>query len=407
MDDLAGMLDRVRSRLGADAIGYVEFLGNDAVVRLLVGDGGRYGLAVDDRIPLGSVPGLVDTSGTAAVLFADLAAHPAAVTAFATWRVAPRAYMAVPVQLGTGQTVGLLSVLYHAPVAHLGPRDLDSLRFTADLLAPELVETGQGTRLRARVRERVRAVIASEAVRMVYQPIIELRSGRTAMVEALSRFDLQPSRPPNLWFAEATRLGLGVDLELTAMKLALADLDLMPVDSRLSLNVSVATLLSGAVHEVLDGEVSHRVVLEVTETAVVPSYAELLSAFSGLRAQGVRLAVDDLGAGFAGLSHLTGLHPDVVKIDRGIVQWAGSDPTHDALISALVDFATTTGADIVGEGIETQRCAAALAASGVGYGQGHLFAVPDRPGLLRRRYPSAVGSVSRPAGVGPGQDAPT
>ena len=388
MDDLHGLLDRVRSRLGAGAIGYLEYCGDEAVTRLVVAGGGDHLLEQPQRRSLDALPGVRSGDGGHA-LIADVEGDPGTRSTFRTWTPAPGAYLGVPVQFGTGQPAGLLCALYRDATPHLGARDLDALLFAASLLGPELVEAGEAHDLRSRARERLRRV-TRDGLRMVYQPVVGLAAGRVVAVEALARFDTTPKRPPNLWFAEAARLGIGTDLEIAAIRLALADLDRIPDRARLSVNVSIDTLLSGAVHEALSAQVRERVVLEVSETAIVPSYAALLEAFAGLRAQGMRLAVDDLGAGFAGLSHLTGLRPDVVKVDRGIVRFAGEDAHHDALIGAIVDFGRTAGAAVVGEGIETPVQLAALARAGVGLGQGYLVAAPGEPMRLRSRYSLAA-----------------
>lgn len=393
MDDLHGLLDRVRSRLGAEVIHYLEFQDDGVAVRLTVGAAERYGLEVGGRLPLSAIPGVAEDDGVSGVLVADVAADHAARRAFVGWPRLPGAYLGVPVQLGAGQTVGFLVTLFARPMSHLGSREIETLSFTAGLLGPELVEAGETVHLHHRVRARLRAAMDT-GLRMVYQPIVDLGTGETTMVEALARFDLAPTRPPNLWFAEAWRMGLGIDLELAAIRAALADLGRLPAHARLTVNVSVDTLLAGAVHELLDDAPPQRLVLEVTETAVVPNYAELREVVVGLRARGVHLAVDDLGAGFAGLSHLTGLRPEVVKIDRSIVRAAGEDTHHEALIGAVVDFARSTRALLVGEGIETADQLQALSALGVGHGQGYLFAAPGAVDEVRGTYP-----VAAPAGA--------
>jgi EAL domain-containing protein (putative c-di-GMP-specific phosphodiesterase class I) len=384
MDDLHGLLDRVRSRLGADALGYLEVRDDGAEARVVLGDHRWEALRGTGRFSFDALPGVRDGAGGQAVI-ADVAADPQLRSALRTWGVVPGAYLGAPVQLGTGQTVGLLCALYRHARPHLGARDLELLQFTAGLLGPELVEIGESDRLREHARERLRDV-AGHHLRMVYQPIVDLASGDLVTVEALARFDTMPARPPNLWFAEALQLGMATDLEVAAIRLALEDLDRLPSGVRLSVNTSIGTLLSGALHDALPPSVCERLLIEITETAVVPDYAALLEAFAALRQQGARLAVDDLGAGFAGLSHLAGLRPDVVKIDRGIVRFVGDDTHHDALVAAIVDFGRTTGATVVAEGVETPAQLGRLVRAGVQQAQGYLFAAPDAAERLRERY---------------------
>ena len=394
MDDLHGLLDRVRSRLGANALGYLEFRDDGADVRVMLGDHRWEALRDVGQLSFDALPGVRDGEGGQAVI-ADVADDPQMSAALRVWGAVPGAYLGAPVQLGTGQTAGLLCALYRDAHPHLGARDLELLLFAAGLLGPELVEIGESRSLREHARQRLRSVIRND-LRMAYQPIVDLASGALVAVEALARFDTTPARPPNLWFAEAQQLGMATDLEVAAIRLALEDLDRLPAGVRLSVNTSIGTLLSGALHEALPASVCDRLVIEVTETAIVPSYAALLEAFAALREQGARLAVDDLGAGFAGLSHLAGLRPDVVKIDRGIVRFVGGDTHHDALVAAIVDFGRTTGATVVGEGIETAEQLESLIRAGVRQGQGYLFAAPDAAARLRGRYalPQGVSEIA-------------
>ena len=384
MDDLHGLLDRVRSRLGADALGYLEVCGDAVHVRVMLGDHRWEALRDVGRFTVEGLPGLRDGEGGQAVI-ADVANEPRTSSALSVWGPVPGAYLGAPVRLGTGQTAGQLCALYRDAHPHLGARDLELLTFAAGLLGPELVEIGESHSLREHARERLRAVVRHD-LRMAYQPVVDLASGDLVAVEALARFDTTPARPPNLWFAEAQKLGMATDLEIAAIRLALEDLDRLPSGVRLSVNTSIGTLLSGALHEALPPSVCDRLVIEITETAIVPSYAALLEAFVALRERGARLAVDDLGAGFAGLSHLAGLRPDVVKIDRGIVRFVGEDTHHDALVAAIVDFGRTTGATVVGEGIETLGQLEHLVRAGVRQGQGYLVAEPGAVERLLERY---------------------
>ena len=135
-------------------------------------------------------------------------------------------------------------------------------------------------------RARVADVIADGALRMVYQPIVDLAGGQTVGVEALARFDCDPPRAPAAWFAEAAAVGLAVELDLAAVEAALGALDWLPEDVFLSVNVSPATAISGRLHECLRGIPSHRIVLELTEHTRIDDYDILRSALDVLRQEG-------------------------------------------------------------------------------------------------------------------------
>jgi EAL domain-containing protein (putative c-di-GMP-specific phosphodiesterase class I) len=117
-------------------------------------------------------------------------------------------------------------------------------------------------------------------------------------------------------------------------------------------------------------------VLEVTEHSSIEDYAPLVEARMRLRAHGIRLAVDDAGAGYASFRHIVALAPDIIKIDRGIVTGVDKDPARSALVAAMVTFARSFDATIVAEGVETGGELDSLAGLGVDTLQGHLTGMP-------------------------------
>lgn len=116
--------------------------------------------------------------------------------------------------------------------------------------------------------------------------------------------------------------------------------------------------------------------LEITEHAHVEDYNCLLQAIEPLRARGVRLAVDDAGAGYSSLQHILQLQPDLIKLDIGLTRSIDLDPARRALASALVSFARETGSHIIAEGVETASELAALRSIGVDKAQGYFLGRP-------------------------------
>jgi PAS domain S-box-containing protein len=229
----------------------------------------------------------------------------------------------------------------------------------------------------ARAREdrehAVRQLLDAGGPAMVFQPIVELATGKAIGAEALARFPGQPYRPPNEWFADAAEAGLGSELELAAIGTALAELDRLPAGTYLSLNASPSTVISPELHTMLRGGIASRVVIELTEHASVEDYAPLTEALDALRAMGARLAVDDAGSGFSSLQHILNLRPDIIKLDRALVEGIDHDPARRALAGALMTFGAEIGAQVVAEGIENRREQTVLRRLGLRYGQGfHL-----------------------------------
>jgi EAL domain-containing protein (putative c-di-GMP-specific phosphodiesterase class I)/CheY-like chemotaxis protein len=227
--------------------------------------------------------------------------------------------------------------------------------------------------------EKIAGTIDGPSLRMVYQPIVELTRGRVVGLEALARFDTTPRRPPEAWFAEAAKAGLLTELELAAMARALSELDRIPRGVFLSVNLSPATLASEDLPGLIAGVAASRIVVELTEGSAVRDYETLMEQLRPLREHGMRLAIDDVGAGFSSLGHLVRLEPEYMKLDRTIVAGLAADPVRRSLIERLVSFSDEVGISVIAEGIETDRDLEALRTLYVPYGQGfHL----GRPGPI-------------------------
>lgn len=265
-------------------------------------------------------------------------------------------------------------------------------------------EQAQAAELEAQKEQlkRIREVLDGGLIRMVFQPIADLRDDRVAGLEALARFDLEPSRTPDVWFDEAQAVDLREELELAAVTMALDGLEHLPPGTYLSINLSPETVTSARFAEMLPMLPAARVILEVTEHAPVKDYGALGEALHDFRAGGGRLAVDDAGAGFASLKHILRLAPEVVKLDREVAQGIDVDRPRRALASALVSFASDLGAQVVAEGIETEAEVDALRGLGVTYGQGYYLARPGPipPGGFDALLPNLAPSGEPQSAIG-------
>ena len=266
-------------------------------------------------------------------------------------------------------------------------------------LAERLEVQHRDATIRLEQLERIRAVLMQDAVRMVFQPIADLGTGAIVGFEALARFD-DGSRGPDVWFEEAEAVGLGTQLELAAIRAAVRHFDQLPSGAYVAVNVSPATLMSPHLLEALGAAELSRVVIEITEHAPVGDYEALASAIGPIRQRGVRLAVDDAGAGFASLRHILRLSPDVIKLDRALTADIDTDGAREALAAALTLFASRIGSTVVAEGIEREEELRTLRDLGVLYGQGYFLA---RPAPLSRDPREVPRSVSVPLLEGAGQ----
>lgn len=249
--------------------------------------------------------------------------------------------------------------------------------FLASVMKPGSVEA-------LRVRQRIVRVLDEERVRMVAQPVVELETGRVVGVEALARFDDAPYRPPDEWFREAKAVGLGLELEALAVRRALELFETLPGGLNLGINVSHELLLSGQLQPLLEGHSAPRLLVELTEHAAFDDYASFRKAMAPLRERGIRLAVDDVGAGFSSLRHVVELVPDRMKLDRMFTSGIENDPARRAMAEALIVFARRTGIGLVAEGIETERELEVMRRLGVLLGQGFLIQRPAEAGTIPR-----------------------
>ena len=223
----------------------------------------------------------------------------------------------------------------------------------------------------ARLLERDVPVVA------VFQPVVDLASGRIVGYEALARFAGSGHRSPDVWFAQAHGCGLGAELEAAAIRAALEPAG-RPADTHLAINVSPSALSSEPVRRALGGDL-RGIVIEITEHEFVPDDDALAKAVANLRERGARIAIDDAGAGHAGLKQLMRVRPDIVKLDRALISDIHDDPARVALVESFVRFARDVGATVCAEGIESLDELAMIVDLDVTWGQGFRLARPAPP----------------------------
>ena len=234
-------------------------------------------------------------------------------------------------------------------------------------------------------------VLAKRQFHPVYQPVYSLADGALLGVEALTRFDVEPYRTPDRWFAAAALSGHGTDLEIAAIEEAVKGTTDLPRDVVLSVNASPATLGDPRLLDVVRAT-ERQLVVEITEHAVVEDYHLLQHTVHDLRALGVQIAVDDAGAGISSLRHIVQLAPETIKLDISLTQGVGSSPLRRALAGALIEFAQRIGAQLIVEGIEEVSDLTTWTALGADAVQGFLV---GRPGALPVAANSALISSLR------------
>ncbi len=241
---------------------------------------------------------------------------------------------------------------------------------------------------RLELETELRRAIDRREFTVVYQPIVDLATGRTLELEALVRWD-HPKRgrlAPDAFLDAAEETGLIIPLGRIVLETACGDIRgwqaARPAEPLgLSVNLSSSQFLDPALPETLksvlastglDGETLK---LEITESAMVDADASEL-VMRRIRGMGIRLAVDDFGTGYSGLSYFQRFPLDTLKIDRSFVARLGRDARSDAIVNATIAFGKALGLTVTAEGIETAEQLEGLRASGADRGQGYLFAKP-------------------------------
>ncbi|MGY6564914.1 MAG: sensor domain-containing phosphodiesterase [Halomonadaceae bacterium] len=289
------------------------------------------------------------------------------------------AHLSVPIRLKNGSIFGTLCCFSRQPDATLNERDLAMMRVLADFAGRQLERQRERQERQKSAEARICDVLEHRHFHIVFQPMHDLVEQRIAGYEALSRFVVEPHRGPDKWFEEAALVGLREELELAAIEMALEALPALPQASYLSLNVSPATILSGRLADLLGPYPLERLMLELTEHDIVEDYEGLFEALVEMRRQGLRLAIDDAGAGYASFRHILHLAPNVIKLDRSLVHGIDKRSDSRALTAALVGFTNETGSRLLAEGVETQAELEVLRDIGVRKAQGYLL---GRPGQL-------------------------
>jgi len=244
----------------------------------------------------------------------------------------------------------------------------------------------------------LRAAVATDALTVLYQPIVDLRSGQPVALEALLRWRMADGRnvPPSRFIAVAEEIGLVGDVGSKVLRDATAQASRWHArhDVAVSVNVSARQLASPAFAADVLTVLADRclppaaLIIEITETVLVEATgaaSELAQrSLTALREHGVRIAVDDFGTGYSSLAYLQRLPIDILKIDHTFTATL-EDPGDrgERFVSAILGLGSSLGVPTVAEGVETPRQAALLRDMGCPLAQGYHFARPCPPeGIL-------------------------
>jgi EAL domain-containing protein (putative c-di-GMP-specific phosphodiesterase class I) len=369
-------LEAVRQHLGMQVAYVSEFTADRTVFREVDAPGLEALIKVGDSHSLDDVYCRHILEGRLPELIPDTSLEPLAKAMPITAAANIGCHISVPIRLPDGRPYGMFCCVGFEANPSLNARDLQTMRAFADLAAFEINRDLVTSKAAEQKRERIDGVIESGQFSIVYQPICDIGSRQAVGFECLSRFSALPSRPPNEWFDEAAEVGLGTALELTAIRAAIGALGSLPDHLHLAMNASVETVMSREFADVMNALPPGRIVIEITEHTNVDDYEDLLAALQPLRQRGIRLAIDDAGAGYSSLRHILNLRPDYIKLDMDLIRHIDIDQARRALASALITFARDTGSTIIAEGVETASELATLQSLGVQQAQGYFLGRP-------------------------------
>jgi diguanylate cyclase (GGDEF)-like protein len=280
-------------------------------------------------------------------------------------------------------------------------RDADNAMYRAkEQGRPGYAFFDQGMRERSQRRlaleQELHVALERNELRLEYQPVFALATGRIIGAEALIRWD-NPLRGPVspaefIPIAEETGLVLPIGewVLRTACRQAAAWRRELGFGVRVSVNIAARQLTRpGLANQVLvalgeTGAEPENLMLEITEHGVLEDFAAAFRHLQEVRALGVRVSVDDFGTGWSSLSYLQRLPVDELKIDRSFVATLGVDGQSMAIVGSLVDMAQALGLEVVAEGVETADQLAELHRLGCDAVQGYLLARPGPPEALPR-----------------------
>ena len=277
-------------------------------------------------------------------------------------------------------------------------RDADMAMYRAKERGSDRIEVFGGS-LRSAVRARLdlehalRRAIAREEFRIEYQPIVDLDSGRPALVEALVRWEHDGRIVSPLDFIPvAEETGLIVPIgswvlneacrQVARWRRSERGLESMAVAVNVSMRQFADERFIALVSEALAaaGLPPAALSLEVTESMLLDDVEQGIRTLLALKALGVRIAIDDFGTGYSSLSYLRRFPVDVLKIDRSFVQNLGTEPDEAAILAAIVQLGSALGVRVVAEGIETVAQLGEVRRLGIAACQGYYFARP-RPAI--------------------------
>lgn len=241
----------------------------------------------------------------------------------------------------------------------------------------------EAIRRSAAVAQRLRSVKPEEAFHLEYQPIVD-RDGRPLGFEALARWEdpVLGRVAPDVFIRAAEQAGMIGDITIPLFRRALQAARSWPEALKLSFNLSAFDVCSHKTMSALLAEIEaagvayDRLIIEITESAIMQDWTRATVALKGLREKGILVALDDFGTGYSSLSYLRRLPIDRIKLDRSFIVDIEREPVALDILATISGLCHSLGLQFIVEGVETSDQLQILSTAGVTGYQGYLFSRP-------------------------------
>ena len=286
-------------------------------------------------------------------------------------------HVSVPVVLSDGQTYGTFCIFSREVKPELNTRSLMLVRVFADVIAALIEDARKGMVESQRRRQVIIDLLERDELLLHAQPIYNLHTRAIDGFELLTRLSTDISLSPAQLFIDADRLGLSSLIGMRVIEKSKEALKVLPQNAYVSINVTPAFLEECDISGIFTDDECRRIVLELTEHDEIADYDLVNERLEPLRNAGMKLAIDDAGAGYASMRHILLLRPDMLKLDMSLIRDIDTDKDKRSLVAALYGFAQVQNYKVVGEGIETEAELATLEQLHVCCGQGYLLSRPQ------------------------------
>ena len=373
---LANLLALVRKHLDMDVAFISEFINDERVFKVVDNPSENQIVKVGNADPINETYCQKITDDKLSPIITNTNANPITKAMPVTEKLGIGAYIGVPINLSNGKLYGTFCCYKSHHDESLNDRDLSFLNIISEI-ATGLIEKNLSKSIsRNHAKSAIEQIISDNDISIYFQPIFSLKNNKVAGFESLARFFTTPYKTPDVWFKEAKKVGLNEALEMLAIKNAVTNIAKFNNSTYIAINCSPSHILSGALENTLQNIDCTRLVLEITEHSPISDYEKMRTALTPLRKRGLRLAIDDVGAGFSSFQHILELEADIIKLDISLTQNINTDKRKFLLAKALCGFAKAIDCTIVAEGIETEQEFNSLRKLNVDSVQGYFIGRP-------------------------------